>query len=116
MVTWLIDMQPIDDGIVVLMAAHCPDISPQIHFAVGSIPLTGTTLTNSFKWFIPIKIGPMYYNDDIESTIHSYRFILAGWEIIVHNQQNVIVVSSKYQPSVNLFYTCFCDSIINLFF
>ncbi|OXU23558.1 hypothetical protein TSAR_013208 [Trichomalopsis sarcophagae] len=102
MVTWLIDMQPIDEGIVVLMAAHCVDVSPQIHFAVGLIPLSGTTLTNSFKWFIPIKVGPIFHNEDMESIIHSYRFILSGWEIIVYNHHDVIVVSnlSEYEQDV----------------
>lgn len=35
MTTWFIDMQTCDEGIVLLMAAHCADISIQIHFALG---------------------------------------------------------------------------------
>jgi hypothetical protein len=96
MVTWMIDMQQIEEGVVVLMAAHCLEVSPRIHFAVGLIPLTGTHLTNTFKWFIPIKIGPVYYNENTECTIHSYHFILSGWEIIVYNEHNIIVISSKF--------------------
>ena len=89
-------MQPTDEGIVLLMAAHCNDVWPQIRFAIGLIPLSGTLLANNFKWFVPIKMGNVQSNDGIEAAVHSYRFILSGWEIIVYNQQNVIVISSKY--------------------
>lgn len=88
-------MQPVDDGLVLLMAAHAPDFSPQVHFSLGSIHLRGTSLKNQFSWFIPIKLGSFYHKDEVESLILSYRFILAGWEIIVFNEQNVLVVSSK---------------------
>lgn len=37
METWLIDMQPCDEGIVFLMAAHCTTASRLIHFALGNI-------------------------------------------------------------------------------
>ncbi|KAL7299771.1 hypothetical protein TKK_0007518 [Trichogramma kaykai] len=99
LMTWIIDMQPIEEGLVLLVAACCADISPQVHFALGLLPLNGTTLTNSFKWFVPVKVGSIYYGDDIESTIHSYRFIISGWEIIVYNKHNVHVVSnlSEYE-------------------
>ncbi|KAG7207192.1 hypothetical protein KM043_008877 [Ampulex compressa] len=91
--TWLIDMQPCDEAIVFLMAAHCTDVTSQIHFALGSIQLSGVTLGNSFKWFIPVKIGPLLYHDDAESTLVSYRFILCGWEAIIYNHYNVLVVN-----------------------
>ncbi|XP_066593314.1 nuclear pore complex protein Nup133 [Prorops nasuta] len=92
--TWLIDMQPCEKGIVFLMAAHCADVSPKIHFALGLIPLNGTILKTAFKWFIPIKVGLVMYHSDAESTILSYRFILCEWEIIIYNQHSVIVCSS----------------------
>ncbi|XP_012252662.2 nuclear pore complex protein Nup133 [Athalia rosae] len=94
LVTWLIDMQPCEDGIVVLMAASCTELSPVVHFAIGLIPLTGVTLTNSLKWFMPLKLGPAIYQDDIDSTIFSYRFILSGWEAIIYNQQTVLVANT----------------------
>lgn len=34
--TWLIDIQFCEEGIVLLMAAHCADISMQIYFALGN--------------------------------------------------------------------------------
>lgn len=96
--TWLIDVQLYEEGIVVLMAAHCADASPQIHFAIGLISLCGTTLTNTFKWFIPIKIDSLMrvYHDDIESAILSYRFMLSGWQAIIYNRHSVLVANSKY--------------------
>ncbi|XP_012274831.1 nuclear pore complex protein Nup133 [Orussus abietinus] len=91
--TWLIDMQPCEDSIVILMAAHSTDISPQIHFAIGLFPLSGTNVKNAFRWFIPVKIGPFMYHEDTESMILSYRFILSGWEAIIYNQHSVLVVN-----------------------
>ncbi|XP_046481627.1 nuclear pore complex protein Nup133 isoform X1 [Neodiprion pinetum] len=91
--TCLIDMQPCEEGVVVLMAASCTEVSPEIHFAIGLIPLVDTKLTNTLKWFIPLKIGPLRYRDDIESTILSYRFILSGWEAIIYNQQTVLIAN-----------------------
>ncbi|XP_034943346.1 nuclear pore complex protein Nup133 [Chelonus insularis] len=93
METWLIDMQTSDDGIILLVAAHCADISPQIQFALGLLPLTGTSLTNSFKWFIPIKIGPFLHQDDVDTVISSFRFILSGWEAIIYNFSTVLTVN-----------------------
>ncbi|EFN82872.1 nuclear pore complex protein Nup133 isoform X2 [Harpegnathos saltator] len=95
--TWFIDMQTCDEGIVLLMAAYYAEISLQIHFALGLIPLTGTSLSNTFKWFVKVQIDPLFYDDDmemIESTLSSYRFILSGWEAIIYNQYNVLVVNT----------------------
>lgn len=36
METWLIDMQPCNEGIVFLMAAYCADASSFIEFALGN--------------------------------------------------------------------------------
>lgn len=59
------------------------------------IQLSGTTLANTFKWFIPIKIDPISYHNDAESTLVSYRFILCGWEAIIYNQYKVLIVNCK---------------------
>ncbi|CAL7941714.1 unnamed protein product [Xylocopa violacea] len=93
METWLIDMQPCNEGIVFLMAAYCAEASPLIEFALGMIQLLGTTLANTFKWFIPVKINSISYHNDAESTLVSYRFILCGWEAIIYNQYEVLVVN-----------------------
>ncbi|KAG6799905.1 nuclear pore complex protein [Apis mellifera caucasica] len=105
METWLIDMQPCNEGIVFLMAAYCADASSFIEFALGLIQLSGTTLANTFKWFIPIKIDPISYHNDAESTLVSYRFILCGWEAIIYNQYKVLVVnctSENEQDKIDL--------------
>ncbi|KAK0162590.1 hypothetical protein PV327_006357 [Microctonus hyperodae] len=94
METWLIDMQTNDDGIVLLVAGHCGDISPQIDFAIGLLPLNGTSLTNSFKWFMPVRIGPLLYQDDIDYAISSHHFIISGWEAIVYNPETVLIVNT----------------------
>ncbi|KAL2713004.1 nuclear pore complex protein Nup133 [Vespula squamosa] len=92
--TWLIDMQFCEEGIVLLMAAHCADISMQIYFALGLIPLSITSMANSFKWFIPVKFDYiLFYHVDIETILLSHRFILCGWEAIIYDQFNVIVVN-----------------------
>ncbi|KAK0083764.1 hypothetical protein PV325_008252 [Microctonus aethiopoides] len=108
METWLIDMQTNDDGIVLLVAGYCGDISPQIHFAIGLLPLNGTSLTNSFKWFVPVKIGPLL-KDEIDYAISSHRFIISGWEAIVYNPQTVLVVNTMNeheQDKIDLIRSC----------
>ncbi|CAK9828636.1 Nuclear pore complex protein Nup133 [Anthophora retusa] len=103
--TWLIDMQPCNEGIVFLMAAHCADASPLIEFALGLIELSGTTLATSFKWFIPVKIDIIFYHNDAESTLVPYRFILCGWEAIIYNQHKILVVdctSEHEQDKIDL--------------
>lgn len=70
-----------------------------LYYFAGLIPLTGTTLSNTFKWFIKVQVDPLFFDDNmemIESTLSSYRFILFGWEAIIYNQYNVLVVNSKY--------------------
>ncbi|XP_063979261.1 nuclear pore complex protein Nup133 [Diachasmimorpha longicaudata] len=95
METWLIDMQTCDEGIVLLVAANSSDTSPsRIHFALGLLPLNGTSLTNSFKWFLQLKVGPLRHQDDTETAISSFRFILSGWEAIVYNSYTVLVVNT----------------------
>ncbi|XP_043261312.1 nuclear pore complex protein Nup133 isoform X2 [Colletes gigas] len=91
--TWLIDMQPCDEGIVFLMAAQCTDVSRQIHFALGLLPLTSTTLGNTFNWFIPIKIDLFLFGPCTDSNLVSYRFMFSGWEAIMYDDHYVFVVN-----------------------
>ncbi|KMQ88267.1 nuclear pore complex protein nup133 [Lasius niger] len=92
--TWFIDMQTCEEGIILLMAACAMDVCV-IHFALGLLPLIDTTLSYSFKWFIPVKIDPLlFYHNDIESTLVSYHFVLCGWEAIIYNQHNVLVINT----------------------
>lgn len=92
--TWFIDMQTCEEGIILLMAANLSQLF-EIHFALGLLPLMGTTLSNSFKWFIPIKFdGFIFYHDEIESLLASYHFILCGWEAIIYDRKDVLVVNT----------------------
>ncbi|XP_014219795.1 nuclear pore complex protein Nup133 [Copidosoma floridanum] len=102
--TCLIDMQPMDEGIVFLMAAYNtePTSFTPIHFAVGLIPLSNAQISNSFKWFIPLKINNAGFNkDSIESAIKSYRFIISGWDIIIYDKHNVIIISNLSEYEVD---------------
>lgn len=71
-----------------------------LYYFAGIIPLTGTTLSNTFKWFLKVELGPLstiYVDIEmIESTLSSYRFILSGWEAIIYDQYSVLVVNSEY--------------------
>ncbi|XP_015437320.1 PREDICTED: nuclear pore complex protein Nup133 [Dufourea novaeangliae] len=104
--TWLIDMQPCDEGIVFLMAAQLgSEILIETHFAIGLIQLSSTTLANTFKWFIPIKMNVLFCPQYTESLLVYYRFILCGCEAIIYDNENVIVVNcmSEYeQDQINL--------------
>ncbi|XP_051164575.1 nuclear pore complex protein Nup133 [Leptopilina boulardi] len=94
--TWLIDMQPYEEGIVLFVAAHSPEVSTKVHFAIGFVPLNGTTLGNAFKWFMPVKLGYFIYNENpvCLDIVLSYRFILSGWEAIIYNEHNVIIINT----------------------
>nr|XP_033334871.1 nuclear pore complex protein Nup133 [Megalopta genalis]XP_033334872.1 nuclear pore complex protein Nup133 [Megalopta genalis]XP_033334873.1 nuclear pore complex protein Nup133 [Megalopta genalis] len=89
--TWLVDMQVCDEGIVFLMAAQSGDgLLVPIYLAIGLIQLSSTTLANTFKWFVPIK-------KDLfgcpESSLATERLILYGREAIVYDDYNVIVIN-----------------------
>ncbi|XP_053999157.1 nuclear pore complex protein Nup133 [Hylaeus anthracinus] len=90
---WLIDMQPCDEGIVILMAAKSTGVFTQVHFALGLMQLSSTTLANTFKWFIPIKLDLIIFSGCPESSLVPYRFILCGWEAIIYNESLVLVVN-----------------------
>ncbi|XP_076243006.1 nuclear pore complex protein Nup133 [Calliopsis andreniformis] len=91
--TWLVDIQPCDEGIVLLMAAYHADVSPLIISALGLISLSSTTLANTFKWFIPIEYKCVFYNEYVELNLVSYRFILCGGEAIVYDKDDIFVVN-----------------------
>lgn len=91
--TWLIDMQPCDEGIVFLMAGRCADVSIEVHFALGLIELSSTVLANTVKWFVPVESDVIFFDPCIESMLVSYRFILCGWEAIVYSDSDVFVVN-----------------------
>lgn len=74
------------------------------------IQLSGITLANTFKWFIPVKIDSISYHNDVESTLVSYHFILHGWEAIIYNQYEVLVVNCKLKFIVG-FYVEFFYSV-----
>ena len=99
--TWLVDMQPCDEGIVFLMAATCTDLSAATYVALGLISLSSTTLANTFKWFIPVEIGLILNDDNVESNLARHRFILCGWEAIIYNQYNVYVVDCTAEHEVD---------------
>ena len=82
------------------------------------IQLSGTTLANTFKWFIPVKIDSISYHSDAESTLVSYRFILCGWEAIIYNQYEVLVVNCKSKSIakfyIGLLYTLSNETILGI--
>ncbi|XP_076290954.1 nuclear pore complex protein Nup133 isoform X3 [Lasioglossum baleicum] len=91
--TWLVDMQPCDEGIVFLMAARSGDdfFSP-ISFAIGLIELSSTTLANTFKWFIPIKKDKQVFGCT-EFVLVSEHLILCGGEAIIYDDYDISVVN-----------------------
>ena len=92
-------MQFVEEGIVLLMAAQSSDVSKllhyTVHFSLGLIPLVGNSLSSSFKWFISTKLGPVFVYQEAVASLFIYRFIISGWEIIIFEKNEVLVVSSK---------------------
>ncbi|XP_076223493.1 nuclear pore complex protein Nup133 [Nomia melanderi] len=92
MKTWLVDMQPCDEGIVFLMAALSSDGWSLLHLAVGLIELSSTTLANTFKWFIRMKKNAIVSFGYSESLV-SERIILCGSEVIIYGDHDAVVVN-----------------------
>lgn len=103
--TWLIDMQICTTGIVLLVAAQCADISQRISFAIGLLPLDGTTLTSTFKWFTQVKIDYFTFQSENVYSLSEFRFILSGWEAIIYDSSMLLVVNTTNeheQDQINL--------------
>ncbi|XP_078046274.1 nuclear pore complex protein Nup133 [Augochlora pura] len=89
--TWLVDMQVCDEGIVFLMGAQSSDghLLP-LFLAIGLIQLSSTTLANTFKWFVPIT-RDLYGCP--ETLLVTQRLILCGRDAIICDDTDVIVVN-----------------------
>lgn len=75
---------------------HACQYSEEFIYITGLISLSSTTLANTFKWFIPVEIGLILNDENVESNLARHRFILCGWEAIIYNQYNVYVVDCKF--------------------
>ncbi|XP_071453721.1 nuclear pore complex protein Nup133-like [Hetaerina americana] len=89
---WLMDMQLIDGGFMVLAAAINPSCSSLMHYAFGTI-FAEETSTSPIKFasFCPIKYTSLYREEE-ELKSWNYHFILHGNSAIMFNYKSIIVV------------------------
>ncbi|XP_046402089.1 nuclear pore complex protein Nup133 [Ischnura elegans] len=89
---WLMDMQLIEGGFMVLAAAVNPSCSSLMHYAFGTI-FTDEASTSPVKFasFCPIKYTSLYREDE-ELKSWNYHFILHGNNVIMFNFKNIIAV------------------------
>ncbi|XP_064484878.1 nuclear pore complex protein Nup133-like [Ornithodoros turicata] len=98
---WCIDMQLTTDGVMVLMAALNPQVSQQLHFALGVIDTHSPTSASSnkpcnFELFSVLKFVEQYTERDEESLL-SYKFVLPSVNrrsSYVYNSSRVFCIGS----------------------
>lgn len=66
-----------------------------LNYIAGLLQLSSTTLANTFKWFIQIKKNPAFTFGYSESLLVSEHIILCGWEVIIYNDYNAVIVNCK---------------------
>ncbi|XP_049818107.1 nuclear pore complex protein Nup133 isoform X2 [Aethina tumida] len=97
--TWLLDIQPDNDGILILAAAVNMQMSPQVHYAMISIATAGTQAPTSIRNFMLLKISSMY-NEDNPGDALLYRFLYCGNQVYLYNQKSITVVKQQQDPDV----------------
>ncbi|XP_021913246.1 nuclear pore complex protein Nup133 [Zootermopsis nevadensis] len=91
--TWLLDMQPVDGGLMLLVAAVNTQMSPQLHYALGKLSAENMNPPVRFSAFFPLK-NTGFYRDEDEAELLSYQFLLVGPAAYVYNQRAVVAVSA----------------------
>lgn len=89
---WLLDMQPVDGGVMLLAAAVNTQLSPQLHYALGKLPTEQMNPPVRFSAFFPLKITGFYREED-EAELLSYQFLLVNQAAYLYNHKAVVAVS-----------------------
>lgn len=87
--SWLLDMQPTNDGVAILAASVHPQVSQNMQFAIATLNTDTAIPPTRLKSFSPLK------NDVVarkpEQDISQYQLLIAGLSALVYSQRNVLV-------------------------
>ncbi|CAH1978388.1 unnamed protein product [Acanthoscelides obtectus] len=92
--TWLLDIRPDKDGIIVLAGAVNMHASPQVHYALISF---ATEENADIRDFFLLKITGLYREEHSSESL-SYRFLLSGNTAYLYNLKSVIVIRPQEDP------------------
>ncbi|XP_069672597.1 nuclear pore complex protein Nup133 isoform X3 [Periplaneta americana] len=90
---WLLDMQPVDGGVMLLVAAVNTHLSPQLHYALGKFSTESVNPPARFSTFFPLK-NTGFYREEDEEELLSYQFLLVEQSAFLYNQKEVLAVSA----------------------
>ncbi|XP_044746474.1 nuclear pore complex protein Nup133 [Coccinella septempunctata] len=97
--TWILDLQHDKDNLILLTAAVNMPYSPQIHYALISIPISNSQPNIIPKEFKVLKIMEVYREDNPSETL-SYKFLWCNNCIYLFNQKKIIVLKSPEEQDV----------------
>ncbi|KAJ9592509.1 hypothetical protein L9F63_015826, partial [Diploptera punctata] len=86
---WMLDMQPVEGGVMLLVAAVNMQLSPQLHYALGRLSTENVNPPMRFTTFHPLK-NTGFYREEDEAELLSYQFLLIGQAVFLYNQKCVV--------------------------
>lgn len=90
---WILDIGTENDSVVTLCAAANLNMSPQVHYALITLPGTDM-MPDYYQEFTVIKLTTLYQeNNPIDSL--SFKFLLSENNVFVYNQNSITVIRSK---------------------
>lgn len=102
--TWILDLQHDKENLILLTAAVNMPYSPQIHYALISIPINNCQPSIIAKEFKILKIMEMYREDNPGESL-SYKFLWCNNCTYLFNQKKIIVLKSPEEQDVLEFTT-----------
>ncbi|KAF4526274.1 hypothetical protein B566_EDAN010984 [Ephemera danica] len=90
---WMLDMQPVDGGVMLLTAAANLNSSPTIYYAAALVLTENDKPPDSFHMFCPLKFSGYYHGEDSESEGLSYQFLLYSGSALVYSRKHLLAVS-----------------------
>ncbi|KAL3875007.1 hypothetical protein ACJMK2_037949 [Sinanodonta woodiana] len=93
--TWLLDMQPTEDGVTILGAGADLEANPTVHYAIVNI-CTMTSSTPSAPTSFTVLDFKQQYEENLEYELFSYQLSpLDGDEIFIYDDQKIIICSAS---------------------
>ncbi|KAK6635816.1 hypothetical protein RUM44_001070 [Polyplax serrata] len=90
---WLLDMQPTDGGVTVLLGGTNSQISPQFYYALGTLLTNSEVPPTRFDRFCPLK-NTGFYRESDEQELLSYKFLISGGTAYLYKPKSLLAVSA----------------------
>ena len=97
--TWILDIQPDKNSVILLACAVNVHFSPQIHYAMMCLQTDTTKPPSCFDNFLVLKMTGLYQTENLSESL-SYRFLLSGTYAYIYNRRSITVVRAQEEPDV----------------